>query len=123
MSLDWECVCATGLQHLWPRTAFIYVPLQPEFGLLQLASLCLPSQLHPGTFPRSTPALHDTCMEARAVPALTPRTLYVPCSINSHLPCGLCYWQTVLQTEAGLAKEPEKKEINTRFGTLGNAGI
>ena len=36
------------------------------------ASLCLPFQPHSGTFPKSTPALHDTCMEARAVPAPTP---------------------------------------------------
>lgn len=93
------------------------------------ASLCLPSQPHPGTFPRSTPALHDTFMEARAVPAPTLCPFYVllplcgPCSINSHLLCGFCYWQVVLQTEAGLVKEPEKKETNTWFGTLRNAGI
>lgn len=119
MSPDWEYVCATGLQHLWQRTAsFMYVPLQPELGLLQTPASAYPLSLILGHF------------QGQHLPFMTPCPLYAllplccgSCSIDSHLPCGFCYWQIVLQTEAGLVKEPEKKETNTWFGTLRNAGI
>ena len=72
-------------------------------------------------------AISELQDDSRTAPTLCPFYVLLPlcgpCSINSHLLCGFCYWQVVLQTEAGLVKEPEKKETNTWFGTLRNAGI
>lgn len=105
------------------RTAsFMYVPLQPELGLLQTPASAYPLRPHPGTFPRSTPALHDTFMEARAMPAPTLCPFCCcflccgPAALTITSLCRFCYWQVVLQTEAGLVKSPERKKWTCGLG-------
>lgn len=120
MSPGWEYISATGLEHLWQRTASsIDVPLQPELGLLQTPASVYPPRPHPGMFPRSTPALPDTCMEnGTMLPApLALSMCCFPCAVdpaapaNDNLPRGFYYCQIVLQTEASLVKETEKKPV------------